>query len=61
MRPQGKIGPCNGGCWYCFNVDDDLVFCCEFDTYVHKDCAKEAHEKNPDDNEAEIINREVNR
>ncbi len=60
MRPRGDVDPCAGGCWYCYHLDDDLVFCREFDTFVHKACAKEAHEKNPDDAEAEIINRDVN-
>lgn len=50
--------PSNGGCWYCHQEDDDLVFCCEFDTWVHPECAKEAA-KDPDDREAAIIYREV--
>jgi len=55
----GVASPHNGGCWYCHKLDDELTFCCEFDTYVHPACAAEAA-KNPDDREAQIINAEVN-
>lgn len=30
-----------GGCWFCWQKDDLLVFEREFDTYVHLDCIRE--------------------
>lgn len=51
--------PHDGGCWYCRRVDEGLVFCCEFDTYVHPHCARLARDENPDDREAAIIAAEV--
>ena len=50
--------PHEGGCWYCCTKDDDLVFCCEFDTYVHLECLEEAL-KDPDNREAQIMKREL--
>lgn len=35
--------PDEGGCWYCHTDYPPLVFCREFDTYIHKDCAREAY------------------
>ena len=37
-----KVHPCDGGCWYCHTKDDKLVFCWEFDTYIHEECAQKA-------------------
>jgi hypothetical protein len=51
--------PTDGGCWYCHRKDDRLVFCSEFDTYIHEDCIKAriAQQRNYDP-ELEIIRRE---
>lgn len=52
--------PQEGGCWYC--CDDnrlDLVFCHEFDTFVHLNCVREAVSADPNDQEAQIIAAEV--
>jgi hypothetical protein len=51
--------PNAGGCWYCNRKDDDLVFCREFDTWVHRMCALRAS-RDLEDQEAQIINAEVN-
>jgi hypothetical protein len=54
-----KVHPCDGGCWYCHTIEgDDIMFCCEFDTYVHKHCIENAA-KDLDDEEAQIIAREL--
>lgn len=34
------VSPNKGGCWYCWIADNKLVFCNEFDTYIHIDCIK---------------------
>lgn len=58
MKPRGNVSPNNGGCWYCYNVDDSLSFSCEFDTFVHIECLKEMA-KNPEDREAQIMAAEL--
>jgi len=30
--------PCDGGCWYCYDDSGEMVFCCEFDTFLHLSC-----------------------
>ena len=47
--------PNEGGCWYCFQKDDDLLFSWEFDTFVHLECIRHAAKKNPQDREAQIF------
>lgn len=54
-----KCSPQDGGCWYCHTKDDNLVFCWEFDTYIHEACAKRAITDDPEDREAQIICREL--
>jgi len=39
-------------CWFCDEVDDDLVFDTEFDTYVHVDCIRTRLKEDPFDPEA---------
>jgi hypothetical protein len=34
----GKIVPQEGGCWYCWEENSELIFSCEFDTYIHRSC-----------------------
>jgi hypothetical protein len=61
MREQGKVSPNDGGCWYCHNKDEGLVFCMEFDTFIHIDCIKEQIASLPpecEDQELKIIARE---
>ena len=41
MRPKGNVSAGQGGCWFCNNKDDDMVFDTEFDTYVHVDCIQD--------------------
>ena len=48
-----------GGCWYCHQVDDELTFSAEFDTFVHVGCIKETHFADPEDREAAIMWREL--
>ena len=33
--------PNNGGCWFCYSDEGDLLFDGELDTYVHVDCLEE--------------------
>jgi len=52
--------PTEGGCWYCHRKDDRLVFCSEFDTYIHIDCIKAKLAVNKEyDAELEIIAKEM--
>lgn len=37
---MGFAYPEEGGCWYCNLVDNDLIFCYMFDTFVHADCVR---------------------
>jgi hypothetical protein len=46
------------GCWYCGTDDESLVFCSEFDCWVHIDCLHEAR-KDENDMEAKIMAREL--
>jgi hypothetical protein len=55
-----KVHPNDGGCWYCHTVEgNDMMFSCEFDTYIHKHCIEKAVKGDPDDREAAIIAREL--
>jgi hypothetical protein len=45
-------------CWYCNEDRGPLVFCTEFDTYVHVACVKQAA-KDANDQEAQIIANEI--
>lgn len=51
--------PEDGGCWYCYGVDDELVFSTEFDAYVHLECLECRLQDSPDDREAQIMAREL--
>ncbi len=44
---MAKKHPCDGGCWFCHTDDGDMMFSCEFDTYVHEQCLR---------NEAAVVN-----
>jgi len=48
----------NENCWYCNEDRGIMVFCTEFDTYVHEACVKQAA-KDKDDLEAQLIANEV--
>lgn len=45
-------------CWYCCCDDGELVFCNEFDAFVHVACVREAA-KDANDREAQIIADEI--
>lgn len=36
-----KVLPGDGGCWFCEKKSEDMLFCDEFDTYVHDECVRE--------------------
>ena len=55
MRDRGSTHPMNGGCWFCWNNDGDLVLDKEFDTYIHLDCLKEVFKENPHHPEAQFM------
>lgn len=50
-----KVSPTHGGCWFCFKVDNNMVFDTEFDTWLHLDCLKQALKDNPNDPEAQFM------
>lgn len=58
MSEFKKVNPQDGGCWYCKTDRGELVFSCEFDTYLHVNCLKQAL-ANSDDREAAIMGREL--
>jgi len=61
MRTKGKVDPGKGGCWYCFNDDEPISFCHEFDTAIHIECIQDHVRRMLEkvgDMEAEIIFRE---
>jgi len=47
--------PEQGGCWFCYKKDDNMVFDTEFDTNVHIDCLKKALNKDPNHPEAKYM------
>jgi hypothetical protein len=57
-----ECSPVAGGCWYCHTDAPPLVFCWEFDTFIHIDCIKNQITKNLEnkeyDPELEIIRKE---
>ena len=55
MKTKGKVPPQQGGCWFCYNQDDELSFDHEFDTYVHRECIEAELRKDPDHPEAELM------
>lgn len=59
---KGMVSPRDGGCWYCHKDNGDLVFCFEFDTYIHLECidkrGEEIKRNNEYDPEWEIIAQE---
>lgn len=56
---ENLVGAHAGGCWYCGIKERDLVFCWEFDTYVHVRCVQVRLSLHPDDEEAKLIAAEV--
>ncbi len=47
--------PQEGGCWFCYIKDDELVFDGEFDTHVHTDCIEKALAEDPGHPEALLM------
>ena len=35
---MAKKHPCEGGCWFCHDDSGEMMFSCEFDTFVHEQC-----------------------
>lgn len=47
------------GCWFCRKATPPLYVCCEFDTFIHMECLKQAvATMQPDDRETAIIAEE---
>lgn len=57
MRERGSVPPSKGGCWFCFNKDQDMEYSCEWDANFHMSCLHEAL-KDQNNDEAKIIARE---
>lgn len=56
---MANVGAHNGGCWYCGEDTGELLFCSEFDTYLHLECLrKQVNLFDIDDIETRIIARE---
>jgi len=53
------LPPQQGGCWYCNMEGARMYMCREFDTWVHAVCVARALKKNPNDEEAQIIARDI--
>ena len=50
------VSPQDGGCWFCNRVGgDDMDFDCEFDTYVHHGCIRDALKEDPKHPEAKFM------
>lgn len=49
--------PNEGGCWYCHKDDGEMVFSCEFDTYLHMECLLKEYQLCK--SEDLVINREL--
>jgi hypothetical protein len=47
-----------GGCWYCHDDQEPMLFSTEFDCYVHQTCLANAA-KVPNDREAAIMAKEL--
>lgn len=54
-----KLSPAEGGCWYCGFGDGEMLFSCEFDCCLHKECLLNALETDPSDREAQIMAKEL--
>ena len=54
-RKTGTYPPTQGGCWFCWHKDNDLIYDGEFDTFVHVDCIKSVLKTDPDHSEASIM------
>jgi len=54
-RRTGKVSPVQGGCWFCWEKDDKLVFDSEFDTAVHVKCIRKVLAVEPNHPEANIM------
>ena len=59
LRRNDEVAPHDGGCWYCYKMDENLVFSIEWDAYVHLACVREALERDPQDAEALVFAREL--
>lgn len=48
------------GCWFCKKEEGSMIFCCEFDTYLHLECLRlAAKDRSAQDRELEIILNEL--
>ncbi len=50
------VHPNQGGCWFCYENEGDMLFSTEFDCYLHEECLKKQDDRNP---EAVIMSREL--
>lgn len=56
VTPTPQVHPNNGGCWFCYQANDKMLFSTEFDCFFHRDCLMKEPDTNP---EAEIMRREM--
>lgn len=52
---RGKVFPSQGGCWFCWNETEGMVFDTEFDTLVHPQCILSALADDPEHPEARLM------
>ncbi len=54
---MAKLDLTKGGCWFCCEDEEneELIFCHEFDTYVHMGCLLRQCQEDPDDPEVKIM------
>jgi hypothetical protein len=50
-----RVDPGKGGCWFCYQKTDDMIFDIEFDTFLHEECLRKELRENPDNPEAQIM------
>ncbi len=60
-KGERECTPCQGGCWYCYKIDDDVgwLFSCEFDCNLHQACLENnINNQCAEDLELDIFKRE---
>lgn len=55
IASEKVVWPGEGGCWFCFSDEGDLLFDTEFDTYLHKECLEEVLKEDPEHPEAKFM------
>lgn len=52
------LSPNDGGCWFCYTDQGEMVFSTEFDCYLHLSCLQKEMTADPTNREAKIMARE---